>query len=176
MRKRIAKDLPKVEAELKKTLESWEDEYGRPFCVHGERYLDELEAAQAKAPPPRSKTPNALAPARDAPKSGTISQPQSRNGTIRGPPPPRSKTPTATIARSEMAASKMASSTIGSSIANTSAKVSPSKIPGATRLPMSTMRDGNNSPERRLQAAQSHSNLASSRAGQAKAPDRRAHV
>ena len=36
MRKRIAKDLPKVEAELRRTLEAWEDEYGRSFLVHGE--------------------------------------------------------------------------------------------------------------------------------------------
>ena len=149
MRKRIAKDLPKVEAELRKTLDAWEDEYGRPFCVHGERYLDELEASQARAPPPRSKTPNALAPARDAPKSVTKPQPPSRNGTVRGAPPPRSKTPTATIGRSEMNASTMSRSVMAPSASANSGKVSPSKIPGATRLPMSTMRDGNNSPERR---------------------------
>lgn len=155
MRKRIAKELPKVEADLRKTLESWEDEYGRPFCVHGERYLDELEAVQARAPPPRSKTPNALAPAREAPKSSTKSQPTSRNGTVKGAPPPRSKTPTATIGRSEMNAASMSRSVMAASTSTNSAKVSPSKIPGATRLPMSTMRDGNNSPERRARAAPS---------------------
>ncbi|EFX02226.1 microtubule associated protein [Grosmannia clavigera kw1407] len=37
MRKRIAKELPKVTAELCRALETWEDEYGRPFLVHGER-------------------------------------------------------------------------------------------------------------------------------------------
>ena len=161
MRKRIAKDLPKVEAELRKTLEAWEDEYGRPFCVHGERYLDELEAVQAKAPPARSKTPNALQPAREAPKSAGKSQPQSRNGTVRGAPPPRSKTPTASIGRNAMAASTMSSSVTASSVSANNNEMSPSKIPGATRLPMSTMRDGNNSPERRLRAPQSHANLGS---------------
>src|ERR1700760_325222 len=60
MRKRIAKELPKVEAELKKILEAWEDEYGRPFLVHGDRYLDDIAAAQARAAPPRSKTPSGL--------------------------------------------------------------------------------------------------------------------
>lgn len=160
MRKRIAKDLPKVEAELRKTLEAWEDEYGRPFCVHGERYLDELEASLSKArqPPTRSKTPNALQPAREAPKSGSKSQPPSRSGTLRGAPaaaaPPRSKTPTANIGRTAMAASTMSSSVMAGPTTS-SAKVSPSKIPGATRLPMSAMRDGNNSPERRLHGAKS---------------------
>ena len=40
MRKRVAKELPKVAVEVRKVLEKWEDEYGRPFLVHGERYLD----------------------------------------------------------------------------------------------------------------------------------------
>jgi protein regulator of cytokinesis 1 len=154
MRKRITKELPKVEAELRKTLEAWEDEYGRPFCVHGERYLDELEAAPVKAPPPRSKTPSALPPAREAPKSvGRTAAPASRNGTVRGPPPPRSKTPT--MVRSG-AVSAMASSHLARANAPiSSAKTSPSKIPGASRLPMSALRDGNNSPERRQYPARS---------------------
>lgn len=149
MRKRIAKDLPKVEADLRKTLESWEDEYGRPFCVHGERYLDALEAAQARAPPPRSKTPNALSSTREAPKSagrsGAPPLSQSRSGTMRGGNPTRSKTPTATSGRNPMACSTMSQSVMG-----TSSTKSPSKIPGASsRLPMGSLRDGNNSPERR---------------------------
>lgn len=60
IRKRITKELPKVEAELRRALEVYEDEYGRPFLVQGERYLDELEAAAStKTLPPRSKTPSA---------------------------------------------------------------------------------------------------------------------
>lgn len=159
MRKRIAKELPKVEATLRTTLESWEDEYGRPFCVHGERYLDELEARAARPAPPRSKTPNAMPPPREAPKSAPKSQPASRNGTVRGAPPPRSKTPTATIGRSEMASSTMSRSLMAASVSQKSATISPSKIPGATRLPMSTMRDGNNSPERRLNGAKSQADF-----------------
>ena len=81
-RKRITKELPKVEADLRKTLENWEDEYGRPFCVHGRRYLDELDARAAIALPPRSKTPNALPPSRD----GAMS---SRSKTPSGLPPSR---------------------------------------------------------------------------------------
>ncbi|KAK5118902.1 hypothetical protein LTR62_000113 [Meristemomyces frigidus] len=158
MRKRITKELPKVEADLRRTLESWEDEYGRPFCVRGERYLDELDAAQMKAPPPRSKTPNALQPAREAPKSGgRAQQVESRAGTMRGAPPSRSHTPIASIGRSQMMSSVMshASSTMSASVsAHGSVKLSPSKIgmPGSSRLPMSTVRDGQNSPERRLQS------------------------
>ncbi|KAK4553835.1 Microtubule bundling protein [Recurvomyces mirabilis] len=158
MRKRITKELPKVEADLRRTLESWEDEYGRPFCVHGERYLDELDAAQAKAPPPRSKTPSALPPAREAPKSGGRSQAPSRAGTMRGPPPPRSQTPTASIGRSQMlSASIMSNSVMSASVSahGSGTKLSPSKIPGSSRLPMSTVRDGQNSPERRLHTTQS---------------------
>lgn len=163
MRKRIAKDLPKVESDLRRTLEAWEDEYGRPFCVHGQRYMDELEAAQARAPPPRSKTPNALPGARDAPKSAgrdtakvTLSQSRSM-GTLRGNNPTRSKTPSAQSSRNPLAASTsvlgastMNASMLGASVSgHGSVKLSPSKIPGVSRLPMSQLRDGNNSPERR---------------------------
>lgn len=168
MRKRIAKDLPKVEAELRRSLEAWEDEYGRPFCVHGQRYVEELELSQARAPPPRSKTPNALQLARDAPKSGgraPASQPQSRNGTTRGVPSAvRSKTPTAASRNATwMSASTMSASTMNgpmsastmnapkSASGQMNGKASPSKIPGASRLPMGSLRDGNNSPERRPQ-------------------------
>jgi len=161
-RKRITKELPKVEADLRKTLEAWEDEYGRPFCVHGQRYLDELEASAHKAaPPPRSKTPNALAPAREAPKSGSRAPPsQSRAGTLRGPPPSRSKTPTAGAGRNPLAASTFGSSIMASSVSShsqgTLKPTSPSKIPGASRLPMSNLRDGPNSPERKARASPSH--------------------
>ncbi|KAF2011457.1 hypothetical protein BU24DRAFT_281457 [Aaosphaeria arxii CBS 175.79] len=139
MRKRIAKELPKLEGELKKTLERWEDEYGRPFLVLGERYLDELYSTSSRAPPPRSKTPS-IAPqaAKPAPKSVPRSQP----GTVRGPPPSRAKTPTASFAasttRNPLAASTMSVS---------SAAKSPSKIPA--RAPLKTMPHGGNSPERR---------------------------
>ncbi|KAL8944734.1 MAG: hypothetical protein Q9216_000303 [Gyalolechia sp. 2 TL-2023] len=141
MRKRIAKDLPKVEAELKKTLERWEDEYGRPFLVHGVPYLEELEAAAAKALPPRSKTPSGPAattvkvPLKSAPPPSS-----SRAGSVmRGVPPPRSgtKTPTGTLRRNPLA----------SSTASMTGGRTPSKIPA--RVPLGTMQHGGNSPERR---------------------------
>ena len=148
MRKRISKDLPKIEVELKKTLERWEDEYGRPFLVHGQRYLDELAAAAAKSLPPRSKTPSGPAPviksAKAAPVLAPISAPASRAGSVMRAPPPRSgaKSPIGTLKRNPLASS--VSSTTGNS---------PSKIP--SRVPLGTMRHGNNSPERRTAMTES---------------------
>lgn len=134
MRKRIAKELPKIEADLRKELEHWEDEYGRPFLVYGERYLDEITPAVSKAPPPRSKTP-AGPPKKIQPHSAK--QPASNNRgneTARGIPP-RSTTKTPTGA--------------GSMRRNppTNGNKSPSKIP--SRVPLSNMPHGSNSPERR---------------------------
>lgn len=134
MRKRITKELPKVEAELKKTLERWEDDYGRPFLVHGDRYLEELAAAAAKSLPPRSKTPSGPAPTAKPLKSAPPSQ---RSSVMRAPPPPSStKTPIGTLRRNPLA----------SSVSNMGGN-SPSKIPA--RVPLSSMPHGNNSPERR---------------------------
>lgn len=135
MRKRIAKELPKVEADLRKELENWEDEYGRPFLVHGERYLDELARLNAPKAPPRSKTPSSTTPGSTRGKS----QPPSRPGSVmRGPPPPRSATKTPT------GNGPVKHNTIGPSRAGAK---SPSKLPG--RIPLGNMPQGNNSPDRR---------------------------
>lgn len=138
MRKRIAKELPKLEADLRKELEHWEDEFGRPFLVHGDRYLDSLTPTFTK-PPPRSKTPSAPP---STTKSGTLrQQPPPRPGSsMRGPPPPRSATKTPT------GAGPVKHNTIGYSGSRAGAK-SPSKLPA--RAPLSNMPHGNNSPDRR---------------------------
>lgn len=145
MRKRIAKELPKVEADLKKVLEAWEDEYGRPFLVHGERYIDELEAVQAKVAPPRSKTPSIP---QQTTKTTTTkvplkSEPTARGGTVRGAPPSRAKTPTnfGSTIRGAAPLSHRAPDTVKS------ANKSPSRIPA--RAPLSNLQHGNNSPERK---------------------------
>jgi len=137
MRKRIAKELPKVSADLRKVLEKWEDEYGRPFLVHGERYLDILEADESSkrpAPGPRSKTP--AGPPPSAAKS-TAKPPLSRQKSVsnlrNG-----AKTPTA-----HSAAAKTASSRPHSTVTN---KGSPSRIPA--RVPLSNLKHGGNSPDR----------------------------
>ena len=146
-RKRVAKELPKMEADLRQALEQWEDEYGRPFLVHGNPYSDEMDAAAAKAPPPRPKTPSALPPAAKASKPGQ-SAPTSRQGSVMRAPPSRAgaKTPVGTIRRNP------ANSTASTAVANasnhpSSKPTSPSKIPA--RAPLGTMKTGSNSPERR---------------------------
>ncbi|KAL9122513.1 MAG: hypothetical protein Q9187_000931 [Circinaria calcarea] len=141
MRKRITKDLPKIEADLKKTLERWEDEYGRPFLVHGQRYLDELVAGATKNLPPRSKTPSGLAPIM---KPSAKPVPASlRSGSVMKAPTSRSdtKTPTGTLRRNLVPSS-----------VSTAGGPSPSKIP--SRVPLGSMRYGNNSPERRAIATE----------------------
>ena len=143
MRKKIAKDLPKIETELKKTLEHWEDEYGRPFLVHGEPYLEELAAAAAKSLPPRSKTPSGFSSTTTTQKVPLKSAPalaSSRAGSVmRGNPPSRAgtATPAATLRRNPLA----------SSVSTATGGKTPSRIPA--RVPLGNMQHGNNSPERR---------------------------
>ncbi|XP_014551944.1 hypothetical protein COCVIDRAFT_41812 [Bipolaris victoriae FI3] len=166
MRKRIAKELPKVESDLKNILENWEDEYGRPFLVHGNRYLDELyaSAAKAAAAPPRAKTPsNSSMPS----KSGTVSRNAalSRAGTIRGgAPPTRSKTPVsnygASVSRHTMSSSVSSGfgtsvSTISSSSSIAPAQKSPSKIPSRSQI--GGTQTGRNSPGHRVTASREES-------------------
>lgn len=143
MRKRIAKELPKVEAELRKALQQWEDEYGRPFLVHGQRYLDELGASSTQAAQSRAKTPLGVhqptanrTATKSAPRSGTVSGP----GVARaGPALPRSKTPSSLATTSR-------APTLNNSSKATSSLRSPSKIPA--RIPLTTSTYGNRSPER----------------------------
>ena len=149
MRKRIAKELPKLEAELRKVLERWEEEYGRPFLVHGEPYLEEIAASAARAPPPpRSKTPSVPSAPMAAPKSSSKANPtpaSSRQGSVmRAPPRTATKTPVPTVRRNPMASSTNSTTT---------KLMSPSKIPA--RMPLSTMKTGNNSPERKAAVVQS---------------------
>ncbi|KAF7505552.1 hypothetical protein GJ744_000632 [Endocarpon pusillum] len=157
MRKRIAKELPKVTAELQRTLENYEDEYGRPFLVHGERYLDELAAAEAKAPPPRCKTPNGLPPRAktpsipSAPPSRAISTvPSNSTAKSRSLHASQStKTPTSVSS----AASTLRRNAFASSTQSASSTVrSPSKIPA--RAPLSNLQHGGNSPERQTNIPQ----------------------
>ncbi|KAK1467193.1 microtubule associated protein [Colletotrichum melonis] len=100
MRKRIAKELPKIAVELRRILEQFEDEYGRPFTVHGERYLDVLEAEDRPAPGPRSKTPGVGAAPQSAARprghsraqsTTSIARPPTRNGVRTPAPAPTTK-------------------------------------------------------------------------------------
>ncbi|KHN97637.1 Microtubule-associated protein, MAP65/ASE1-type [Metarhizium album ARSEF 1941] len=138
MRKRIAKELPKVSAEVRKMLESWEAEYGRPFLVFGERYLDELEPEEPKraGPASRCKTP-AKAPPSTVKKSAGLARAQSAKA---APPRSMTKTPTAggrTVTKKMQSPGKTHAM---------HGRESPSRIPA--RVPLSNLRTGGNSPER----------------------------
>jgi Ase1/PRC1/MAP65 family protein len=158
MRKRIAKELPKVTVELQKTLERYEDEYGRPFLVHGERYLDQIAAAEAKAPPPRCKTPNGLPPRSKTPSipsappsRATSAVPSNSTSTGRGDHQPHSVARTPTTVPN--AASTLRGNPFASSTQSASSHVrSSSKIPA--RAPLSNLQHGGNSPERQTNIPQ----------------------
>lgn len=143
MRKRIAKELPKVTADLRKTLEQWEDEWGRPFYVHGERYLDTIEAADRPAPGPRSRTPaNTSMPSTKAntgPRSAPpVSRSNSTMSTTRVQAPSRAgaKTPTPAFNSLPTKWSQPPSQTA------TNTRGSPSRIPA--RAPLTNLKNASN--------------------------------
>lgn len=150
MRKRIAKELPKVAAELRKILDQWEDEWGRPFYVHGERYLDILDAEEntRPAPGPRSRTPaNTSMPSRHnsaGPKSAPpVSRSNSNISSRSTMAPSRAsvKTPTAlsfnSLPTKRGQPPQMTVNTKGSPT-----RGSPSRIPA--RAPLSNLKHVNN--------------------------------
>ncbi|KAI0024902.1 microtubule associated protein-domain-containing protein [Xylariomycetidae sp. FL0641] len=139
MRKRIAKELPKVAADLAKLLADWEDEYGRPFLVHGERYLDLLEDNPKPTPGPRSKTPAGPPPSSVRGQKSAPALSRGNSIASKTAPPPRSKTPTASVTGSIRRAPPPSQEA-------RDFKASPSKIPA--RPPLSNLKYGNNSPER----------------------------
>ncbi|KAL2169758.1 hypothetical protein VTG60DRAFT_5654 [Thermothelomyces hinnuleus] len=140
MRKRIAKELPKVTAELRKALEKWEDEYGRPFLVHGERYLDCLEAEEPKpGAGPRSRTPGPTPTSSNSANSG-LSRAKSV-GSVRGSQRGTAKTPTAPNTAKSAQPSQ---GTLRGAPSNS--KGSPTRLPA--RMPLSNLKHGANSPDR----------------------------
>ncbi|KAJ4391772.1 Microtubule bundling protein [Gnomoniopsis smithogilvyi] len=151
MRKRIAKELPKVTAELRKTLEQWEDEWGRPFCVHGERYLDAIELEDRPAPGPRSRTPaNTSMPSRPntAPKSApAAARSNSVISNTRSQAPSRTGAKTPTSAVFSSLPTKRGQPPAGISV-NT--KGSPTRIPA--RAPLSNLTQANNIPDKSVPA------------------------
>lgn len=148
MRKRIAKELPKVTAELRKTLEQWEDEWGRPFYVHGDRYLDSIETSDRPAPGPRSRTPaNTSMPSR-ANSAGPKSAPQPARSnsvvsTTRSQAPSRAGAKTPTTATFNSLPNKRSLPPPQMSI---STKGSPTRIPA--RAPLTNLKHVNNAPDK----------------------------
>lgn len=103
MRKRIQRDLPKVEVELKQKLEKYEEDHGVPFLVYGESYLDVLIASSSVCQSRMgSSMGNRSTPAPDARpllrgRSNTVSAASnqlSRSRSVVERQPARSKTPT----------------------------------------------------------------------------------
>lgn len=149
MRKRIAKELPKVTADLRKALEQWEDEWGRAFYVHGERYLDiiETDSSNRATPGPRSRTPaNTSMPskANSVTKSAPpVSRSNSAVSNSRSQAPSRAgaKTPTEKFNSLPTKWSKPlgAQTTINT-------KGSPTRIPA--RAPLSNLKHANYSPDK----------------------------
>lgn len=148
MRKRIAKELPKVAVEVRKMLEKWEDEYGRPFLVYGERYLDELDAEESKRAGnvTRAKTPAGAPPSAVKPAPKSAQKPtSSRNIPSRN----MTKTPTAGRTPGRTPAAKKTGVPTPAAAKESPSKLptSPSRIPA--RAPLSNLKNGNNSPQRR---------------------------
>lgn len=159
MRKRIAKELPKLAAELTRTLQQYEEEYGRPFLVHGESYLDELEIIETKPAPSRSKTPSGLPPRSKTPGVESIAKTSSGISKLAQPPRPKSVVGTATLSKATVVSKTPASTRpVGlrhapSSVISNAPSIppqSPSKIPA--RAPLGHLQHGHNSPERRRAA------------------------
>ncbi|TQN64511.1 Anaphase spindle elongation protein 1 [Colletotrichum shisoi] len=176
MRKRIAKELPKITVDLRRVLEQFEDEFGRPFLVHGERYLDVIEAEDRPAPGPRSKTPGAgaAAPASMTRPKGHaranstagsttgIARPPTRNGARTPAPAPSVKRNTNNMnsaAQARPLSAYAKSQEIlrpGSAMGTVRERAqtlnrppgSPSRIPA--RPPLTNLKYGTNSPERQL--------------------------
>ncbi|KAM0513378.1 hypothetical protein ACHAPE_007841 [Trichoderma viride] len=144
MRKRIAKELPKVTADVRKALEQWEDEYDRPYLVFGERYLDELDVEDSKKPTQtRSRTPAGPPPSATKALTKSVSSSAIRpSTTTKASQPPRSmtKTPTASVYNLNNKSQPMFSQ-------STAVPSSPTRQP-STRAPLSKIKDGSNSPER----------------------------
>jgi len=154
MRKRIAKELPRVDIELRKALESWEEENGEPFLVRGEPYLGALmrlsPTAQSRAATKtpvtnrgRSNTASSMNSYGGAPgpQQRAKSRPNVKEPATEMRPPPRSKTPGArpkTPAGGALVNYSGNSSTIG----RTGGKNFASQFSGRTGTPML----GNNTP------------------------------
>ncbi|CAD6506070.1 BgTH12-07002 [Blumeria graminis f. sp. triticale] len=134
MRKRIAKDLPKIAIDLKRELERWEQEYGRPFLVYGEPYLDSLEETNP-TPGPRSKTPAGI----------SFSTTKFKNDGLSTKPNYSVKAPTFSSSLRIGVKTPIPNNGMTRNTFNSSMLKSPSKIPA--RAPLSNLRGGS-SPER----------------------------
>lgn len=148
MRKRIAKELPKVTQDLQHKLEQWERDYDRPFLVKGVRFLEEIEDVAPLKPSEsaRSKTPSMPPPIT---RSSRTQQPTNLRNM---PTSSRSAAPSRAGARTPMqpiiikGAQNSAMSVCSTA---SSGRMSPTKIPGA-RKPFAELGQQPASPRRHL--------------------------
>ncbi|KAK6357107.1 hypothetical protein TWF718_001433 [Orbilia javanica] len=113
-RKKIAKELPKIEGELILALEAWEEERGEPFIVLGESFIHTILEKQRpnsknqqsaasvlkSTAPPRAATPKVAATPRPAPaRPGSVAGLRSAAKTpaTSKAPPPRAGTKSPTL-------------------------------------------------------------------------------
>jgi len=124
MRKRIAKELPKLESELLRALEEWDHRTGRPLLINGTPYLDTVIENQK---PAKSNLFSSSTGSRnlDAPKS------------VQSRPTPSNKATGGSLARSESSAST-----------RTGRQNTKTPTP-SFRAPLGNLATGSNSPERR---------------------------
>ncbi|KAF8473994.1 microtubule associated protein-domain-containing protein [Kalaharituber pfeilii] len=118
MRKRLARDMPKVEAELRVALEQWEEDYGQPFTVRGEDYLEKLSPGNKLARAGRSSSRST---ASGAPNLRTPSTPAPQTRGQRSHSVRESKAePRPILKHSSSTASTAASTTVSTAVSTTS--------------------------------------------------------
>ncbi|KAF3930548.1 hypothetical protein ABW19_dt0202806 [Dactylella cylindrospora] len=133
MRKRIAKDLPKIEADLIMALEDWESERGEAFKVHGESFLATI--LEKQRPSTRNQNSAAVVLKATAPKAAGV----------KTAPTPKSAPTRPTSAAGLRSATK--TPTISRAAAPRTATKSPTPY---NRQPLANFtQNGQNSPERK---------------------------
>ena len=81
LRKRVERELPKIEMSLQAALKDWEKQNDEPFLVYGQRYLDSFLSGQSSSARSRSANAAAAQPGllRSVSSTSTNSSNQSRN-------------------------------------------------------------------------------------------------
>ncbi|POW06108.1 hypothetical protein PSTT_09242, partial [Puccinia striiformis] len=151
IRKRVSKEKPKLENELKKIIPEWENERGRPFMINGSRFLEDLvirldqEAASKSQATGRSKS--------SIPPAQSIKRQQTGNTSRPGSPVKRTKTGETTRSKPSVNVIRGSSNPFGtatpkpSSAINTTRQISSrltNQMTGSTSTSVYKLRSQNN--------------------------------
>ncbi|KAH9453574.1 hypothetical protein MJO29_012995 [Puccinia striiformis f. sp. tritici] len=151
IRKRVSKEKPKLENELKKVIPEWENERGRPFMINGSRFLEDLvirldqEAASKSQATGRSKS--------SIPPAQSIKRQQTGNTSRPGSPVKRTKTGETTRSKPSVNVIRGSSNPFGtatpkpSSAINTTRQISSrltNQMTGSTSTSVYKLRSQNN--------------------------------